>query len=74
MLAALINIPLGMRIKRAVTGFYVAYGVWIATLAIMFTVLVWMKPENKQVADDKDITTIMDDAESDAEEVIDTKE
>lgn len=63
-----------MRIKRAVTGFYVAYGVWIATLAIMFTVLVWMKPENKQVADDKDITTIMDDAESDAEEVIDTKE
>jgi H+/gluconate symporter-like permease len=74
MLTALINIPLGMRIKKAGTGFYVAYGVWIAILAVMFTVLVWMKPENKQIADGKDITTIMDETESDAEEVIDTKE
>ncbi|ORX50569.1 hypothetical protein DM01DRAFT_308214 [Hesseltinella vesiculosa] len=40
---ALITIPLGMRIKHPAQGWFIAYGLWIALLAVIFIGLVWNK-------------------------------
>jgi H+/gluconate symporter-like permease len=45
MILALINIPLGMKLKQANTGCYIAYGVWVGILVIAFSMLIYMKQE-----------------------------
>ncbi|EPB89652.1 hypothetical protein HMPREF1544_03584 [Mucor circinelloides 1006PhL] len=44
---ALINIPLGMMIKRAPLSFFIVYAVWITILAGVYLYLTWMKEETQ---------------------------
>lgn len=55
-LLALINIPLGMRIKKASLALYIVYGIWIALLGIMFLYLTWMKQEGVKLDIQEEIT------------------
>ncbi|KAI8047412.1 uncharacterized protein B0P05DRAFT_560736 [Gilbertella persicaria] len=53
---ALINIPLGMRIKKAAMPLYILYGIWLLVLAIAFLWLAFLS-EKKQdtVEPDKEV-------------------
>lgn len=59
LLLAIINIPLGMRIKRPPVTAYILYAIWLTVLAGAFTWLIWMKPKEKEDDDDDDDTSIV---------------
>ncbi|KAI8047935.1 hypothetical protein BDF21DRAFT_469258 [Thamnidium elegans] len=54
MVLALVNIPLGMKIKRFGYIGFGLYAGWVTLLTIAFTGLVWMKQEGIQIVDIKD--------------------
>lgn len=63
MVLALVNIPLGMKIKRLSATIFILYAVWITLLAIMFIYLIWMKQEGIKMPNTKDETFDDDDCE-----------
>lgn len=53
LLTAAVNIPLGMKIKRAPIAAYILYALWLLGLVVLFTWLFWMKPQ-ESVDDDNE--------------------
>lgn len=56
MVLALINIPLGMKVKRLGATVFILYAIWITLLAAMFIYLIWMKQEGINMLNIKDET------------------
>ncbi|GAA5807664.1 hypothetical protein MFLAVUS_001035 [Mucor flavus] len=54
MVLALVNIPLGMKMKRFGYISFGLYAAWVTLLAIVFTGLIWMKQDGIQIVDIND--------------------
>lgn len=67
-LLALLNIPLGMRIKKASLALYIVYGIWIALLGIMFLYLTWMKQEGVRLDIQEEVNEVIKKDYADKEE------
>ncbi|KAI8060870.1 hypothetical protein BC940DRAFT_337237 [Gongronella butleri] len=68
-LLALVNIPLGMRIKKPAQAWYIGYGIWVGMLFVLFVALLWNSHRLRKLKIESS-STLAADAESSAKEEV----